>query len=107
MTDVSCWLPIIALKALAFLSYEISADVYAWIVVFILPLNSAVNPLLYTFTTRKYRDKLFARKMSRGSDKSTRNNKTKENSNPDESQPKIAYPILVSLSSPFDFKYKE
>lgn len=34
-----------------------SADLYAWLVVFILPLNSAINPLLYTFTTPKYRDK--------------------------------------------------
>lgn len=32
---------------------------YAWLVVFILPLNSAVNPLLYTFTTPKYRDQIF------------------------------------------------
>lgn len=33
----------------------ILGDVYAWLVVFVLPLNSAVNPLLYTFTTPKYR----------------------------------------------------
>lgn len=33
-------------------------DVYAWLVVFVLPLNAAVNPLLYTFTTPKYRAQL-------------------------------------------------
>ena len=29
--------------------------------VFILPLNSAVNPLLYTFTTPKYRNQILSR----------------------------------------------
>lgn len=32
-----------------------AADFYAWLMVFVLPLNSAINPLLYTFTTPKYR----------------------------------------------------
>ena len=36
-------------------------DIYAWLVVFILPLNSAVNPLLYTFTTPKYRNQILLR----------------------------------------------
>lgn len=38
-----------------------SADMYAWLVVFVLPLNSAVNPFLYTFTTPKYRTKIVQR----------------------------------------------
>ena len=29
---------------------EIPADVYAWTAVFILPLNSSLNPYLYTFS---------------------------------------------------------
>ena len=30
------------------------AELHAWIVVFVLPINSAVNPFLYTFTTTKF-----------------------------------------------------
>lgn len=37
------------------------ADIYAFLVVFVLPLNSAVNPLLYTFTTPKYRNQVLLR----------------------------------------------
>lgn len=37
------------------------ADIYAFLVVFVLPLNSAVNPILYTFTTSKYRNQILVR----------------------------------------------
>ena len=30
---------------------EISSEVYAWVVVFVLPINSAINPLLYTVSS--------------------------------------------------------
>ena len=30
--------------------HEISGDVYAWAAVFILPINSALNPILYTLS---------------------------------------------------------
>lgn len=38
-----------------------TADIYAFLVVFVLPLNSAVNPILYTFTTPKYRNQVLLR----------------------------------------------
>lgn len=41
--------------------FFILADLYAWLVVFVMPLNSAVNPLLYTFTTPKYRNQVLLR----------------------------------------------
>ena len=31
----------------------IPGEVYAWIVVFILPINSAINPILYTISSIK------------------------------------------------------
>ncbi|XP_030562535.1 relaxin receptor 2 [Drosophila novamexicana] len=61
LTDMLCWAPIIAMKIWVFFKYNISDDIYAWLVVFILPLNSAVNPLLYTFTTPKYRNQILLR----------------------------------------------
>ena len=30
----------------------ISGEVYAWIIVFVLPINSAINPILYTFAAQ-------------------------------------------------------
>ena len=37
---------------------QLAADLYAWLVVFILPVNSAINPFLYTFTTPTFRSSL-------------------------------------------------
>ena len=38
---------------LALLGRDIHADVYAWAVVFFLPINSAINPILYTISSLK------------------------------------------------------
>ncbi|XP_063990860.1 relaxin receptor 1-like [Diachasmimorpha longicaudata] len=57
-TDAACWAPIILLKILAFLKYPVPSDLHAWVVIFVLPVNSAINPLLYTFTTPKFRERL-------------------------------------------------
>ncbi|XP_046456319.1 relaxin receptor 2-like isoform X1 [Daphnia pulex] len=54
-TDCLCWMPTILLKIMALANVYIPADLYAWLVVFILPVNSAINPLLYTFTTPTFR----------------------------------------------------
>lgn len=48
-TDCLCWLPIVLIKILAFANPDlVSPTVYAWVVVFILPINSAINPIIYT-----------------------------------------------------------
>ncbi|KAB0801519.1 hypothetical protein PPYR_05873 [Photinus pyralis] len=54
-TNGCCWFPSVLVNVLLLLGKEISGDLHAWLVVFILPINSAINPILYTFTTPKYR----------------------------------------------------
>ncbi|XP_060558250.1 uncharacterized protein LOC132718555 [Ruditapes philippinarum] len=49
-TDFLCWFPIGVMGIMALNGHEISGDVYAWAAVFILPVNSALNPILYTLS---------------------------------------------------------
>lgn len=49
-TDFMCWVPIILIGFAALGGVQIPAVVSAWIAVFVLPLNSAMNPILYTFS---------------------------------------------------------
>ncbi|XP_050527961.1 relaxin receptor 2 [Daktulosphaira vitifoliae] len=58
-----CWLPIIVLKFAAMQKFHISSELYGWVVVFIVPINALVNPLLYTFTTPKYRNVLTSKNV--------------------------------------------
>ncbi|XP_071479177.1 uncharacterized protein [Diadema antillarum] len=48
-TDFFCWMPIIVLGMLVQTSgITVTPDVYAWLVVFVLPINSSLNPYIYT-----------------------------------------------------------
>lgn len=75
IANIACWVPIITAKMLVYMKVDISGkksniviiifnktfilgDFYAWLVVFVLPINSSLNPILYTFTTRKYRRRI-------------------------------------------------
>ncbi|XP_052120785.1 relaxin receptor 2-like isoform X2 [Frankliniella occidentalis] len=58
LTDACCWAPIAVMKVLALAHVHISAELYAWVVVFLVPINSAINPVLYTLTIPKYRQVL-------------------------------------------------
>ncbi|XP_068081726.1 G-protein coupled receptor GRL101-like [Anabrus simplex] len=53
-TDAACWLPIILLGALSLGGVTIPPQVFAWVAVFVLPLNAAVNPVLYTLSTAPF-----------------------------------------------------
>lgn len=47
VTDCLCWIPIVVIKIIA-LRLNISSSIYGWLVVFIIPINSALNPIVYT-----------------------------------------------------------
>ncbi|XP_074863948.1 relaxin receptor 1-like [Carettochelys insculpta] len=57
-TDALCWTPIFLLKLLSLLQVEVPGTVTSWVVIFILPINSALNPILYTITTTTFQEKL-------------------------------------------------
>ncbi|XP_054648764.1 relaxin receptor 1 isoform X2 [Dunckerocampus dactyliophorus] len=58
ITDSLCWIPIFVLKILSLLQVEIPGTISSWVVIFILPINSALNPILYTLTTRPFKETL-------------------------------------------------
>uniref|UniRef100_A0A8C6WU10 Relaxin family peptide receptor 1 n=1 Tax=Neogobius melanostomus TaxID=47308 RepID=A0A8C6WU10_9GOBI len=56
ITDSLCWIPIFILKILSLLHVDIPGTICSWVVIFILPINSALNPILYTLTTRPFKE---------------------------------------------------
>uniref|UniRef100_A0A8C8IXR4 G-protein coupled receptors family 1 profile domain-containing protein n=1 Tax=Oncorhynchus tshawytscha TaxID=74940 RepID=A0A8C8IXR4_ONCTS len=57
-TDAMCWTPIFILKILSLLQVKIAGTIVLWVVIFILPINSALNPILYTITTSSFQERL-------------------------------------------------
>ncbi|XP_058886447.1 relaxin receptor 2-like isoform X2 [Acipenser ruthenus] len=57
-SDALCWIPIFLVKVLSLLDVEIPGTITSWVVIFILPINSALNPILYTLTTSFFREKV-------------------------------------------------
>ena len=52
LTDFICWFPICLMGALVQIGLvELHNSVFAWVVTFVLPINSAINPFLYTIAT--------------------------------------------------------
>ncbi|KAJ8034470.1 hypothetical protein HOLleu_21323 [Holothuria leucospilota] len=56
-TDMICWLPVIVVGILSKAGIEITIDIYSWIAIFVMPINSAFNPFIYTIPTIKKRKK--------------------------------------------------
>ena len=57
LTDCLCWMPVvvIGLRSIIEKSFRTPGDLSVWIAVFVLPLNSALNPILYTLSTQQVR----------------------------------------------------
>ena len=46
------------IKIVALMDIPINQDLYAWVAIFLLPVNSALNPVLYTLTTKMFKQHL-------------------------------------------------
>ncbi|KAG9263698.1 relaxin receptor 2-like [Astyanax mexicanus] len=57
-SDALCWIPIFLVKILSLLEVEIPGTINSWVVIFVLPINSALNPILYTLTTSFFREQV-------------------------------------------------
>ena len=52
LTDFGCWVPIGVLSILVQTGvFEVDPEAYAWIATFVLPINSSINPFLYTLAS--------------------------------------------------------
>ncbi|XP_059935632.1 relaxin receptor 2 isoform X3 [Mesoplodon densirostris] len=57
-SDAICWIPVFVIKILSLFRVEIPEAITSWVVICFLPVNSALNPILYTLTTSFFKDKL-------------------------------------------------
>lgn len=56
VSDLLCWMPVAFMGILAMWGgVEIPGELYAWTAVCILPINSAINPILYTISNINFR----------------------------------------------------
>ena len=52
MTDFMCWVPLAFMCLLVQCGvFTVGPETYAWMVGLVLPINSAINPFLYTFAS--------------------------------------------------------
>ena len=66
LTDFFCWMPVILIGLLSLLGkfHDPEKEAYIWIAVFVLPVNSSINPILYTFSTPNVRSRVGRMKNS-------------------------------------------
>ncbi|PFX21360.1 G-protein coupled receptor GRL101 [Stylophora pistillata] len=64
LTDFLCWMPVIVIGILSLIGkfHDPGRQAYVWIAVFVLPVNSSINPILYTFSTPSVKRKVTEQK---------------------------------------------
>ncbi|KAH9498144.1 hypothetical protein Btru_008373 [Bulinus truncatus] len=55
VSDFLCWFPIGIMGILSLIGQEFDKETYAWMAVFVLPVNSALNPMIYTIPVIVYK----------------------------------------------------
>ena len=60
ISDFLCWFPIGIMGVMSLTGTAVSEDAYVLSAIFIVPINSAINPLLYTLPTVKAKLREFA-----------------------------------------------
>lgn len=79
-TDFVCWMPIIVMGFLSLTKITtIPAIMYVWSAVFLLPINSSLNPYIFTILTREM-SKHQAKRNKRGPTKMSEGSKSKNSS---------------------------
>ncbi|XP_045177075.2 G-protein coupled receptor GRL101-like [Mercenaria mercenaria] len=51
MVDFLAWFPVCVFGAIALYGGTVSDDAYTWVAAFVMPLKSALNPILYSYST--------------------------------------------------------
>lgn len=66
LTDFLCWMPVIIIGVISLFGqfHDPEKQAYVWIAVFVLPVNSSINPILYTFSTPLVRRKMTEKKKT-------------------------------------------
>ena len=67
ITDFLCWFPIITMGVMAMSGLDLGDEAYRWSALLVLPINSALNPLLYTVPEirKKWEDFKAARRQAK------------------------------------------
>ncbi|XP_030845461.1 G-protein coupled receptor GRL101-like [Strongylocentrotus purpuratus] len=107
-TDFCCWMPVIIMGFLAKSgAAQIPADMYVWSAVILLPINSAINPYLYTLSSLQQRRKQRLRTKALATNMSMQDVNTKteisidqnlDDSSSDESGQRNINPLYASLA---------